>query len=171
MFSEPSPRDELLFERKGKQTRVKFKATLLTNSGEAAVAAMCRGVGLGMLPSFAAAAEHAAGRIEPVLLDWSLGAGRLFAVYPHRRLVSPKVRAFVEALRAEYGDDPRPGIRGGRPRAKPHRPDHDDLGPARLRHPSRNFQRPSSKVAFSSVQGPNLLASWPPSMTRVVPVM
>ena len=42
--------------------------------------------------------------LEPVLLDWSLPAMRVFAVYPHRRFVSPKVRLFVEALRAAYGD-------------------------------------------------------------------
>jgi DNA-binding transcriptional LysR family regulator len=49
-------------------------------------------------------ADFAAGLIEPVLVDWSLQPFRLFAIYPHRRFVSPKVRAFVDALRATYGD-------------------------------------------------------------------
>ena len=29
---------------------------------------------------------------------------RLYAVYPHRRFLASKVRAFVETLRATYGD-------------------------------------------------------------------
>jgi DNA-binding transcriptional LysR family regulator len=106
VFSEPSPRDEVVFERDGRQTRVKLNSLLLSNSGEALVAMACLGVGLTFLPSFLAAAEHRAGRIEPVLLDWSMPTGRLFAIYPHRRLLSAKVRAFFEALRATYGDDP-----------------------------------------------------------------
>ena len=38
-----------------------------------------------------------------------LGADQpyIFAVYPHRRFVSPKVRVFVDALRAAFGDGTR----------------------------------------------------------------
>ena len=32
---------------------------------------------------------------------------RLFAVYPHRRYLSPKVKVFLEAVRAEFGDGTR----------------------------------------------------------------
>jgi DNA-binding transcriptional LysR family regulator len=42
-----------------------------------------------------------------VLLDWSMAPMRVYAVYPHRRFVSPKVRVFIEALRATYGDGTR----------------------------------------------------------------
>jgi DNA-binding transcriptional LysR family regulator len=49
---------------------------------------------------------RAGGHLVEVLPEWSLGAGRLFACYPHRRHLSPKVRAFLEILRATYGDDP-----------------------------------------------------------------
>ena len=44
------------------------------------------------------------GRLEPLLADWSLPELNVFAVYPHRRFVAPKVRVFVEALRAAFGD-------------------------------------------------------------------
>jgi DNA-binding transcriptional LysR family regulator len=106
VFSEPTPRDELNFERDGKKSRIKLKTVMLTNGGEALLATARLGVGMALLPSMMAGADYASGRLEPVLLDWSIFTGRLFAVYPHRRFVSPKVRAFLEALRAEYGDDP-----------------------------------------------------------------
>jgi DNA-binding transcriptional LysR family regulator len=77
----------------------------LTNNGGALCAMMVEGVGLGAAPSYLVRADLDAGRIEPVLLDWKvLPEVRLYAVYPHRRFLAPKVRAFVEALRATYGD-------------------------------------------------------------------
>lgn len=48
-----------------------------------------------------------AGLLEPVLLDWSLPEFGVFAVYPHRRFVSPKVRVLLEALMAHFGDGTR----------------------------------------------------------------
>ena len=48
-----------------------------------------------------------AGLLEPVLLDCSLPEFGVFAVYPHRRFVSPKVRVLLEALRAHFGDGTR----------------------------------------------------------------
>jgi hypothetical protein len=57
---------------------------------------------LGVIPSFLL--PKRAGRLEPVLLDWSLGQRGIFAVYPHRRFVPAKVRVFVEALRSVFGD-------------------------------------------------------------------
>ena len=45
-----------------------------------------------------------AGRLEPVLRDWSLPEFGIFAVYPHRRFVSPNVRVFLEALRTAFGE-------------------------------------------------------------------
>ena len=45
--------------------------------------------------------------------DWSLlPEYGVFAVYPHRRFVSPKVRAFLEALHTSFGDGTE--TRGGR---------------------------------------------------------
>ena len=105
VFVEPRPRTEWVLERNGKQTRIKLNSTVLTNNGGALCAMMVEGVGLGAAPSYLVRADLDAGRIEPVLLDWKvLPEVRLYAVYPHRRFLAPKVRAFVETLRATYGD-------------------------------------------------------------------
>ena len=56
-------------------------------------------------PSYLLVDELLAGRLEPLLLDWPIAVvPHVYALYPHRRFVSPKVRAFVDALREVYGD-------------------------------------------------------------------
>ena len=107
VFTEPKPRDELVFSRNSKQVRVKLTATLTSNHGAALQVALHKGVGLAMIPSFVAWRDYAAGSIEPVLTDWKLPELQVFAVYPHRRFLSPKVKVFVEALGAAFGDGSR----------------------------------------------------------------
>lgn len=104
VFAEPKPMDEPVFARNGREVRVKLTPVMLTNSGEAGCIVVQQGVVLGAMPSFLAHRDLVAGRIEPVLLDWTLPEYRLFAVYPHRRFVSPKVRVFIDALAARFGD-------------------------------------------------------------------
>jgi len=105
LFNEPPVRDEWTFERRGKRTKVRLRPAIVANSGEMNVAAVRSGVAMGVLPSFLLPVEHA--DLVPVLLDWSLGHRRIFAVYPHRRFVPSKVRAFVDFFRASLGDGSR----------------------------------------------------------------
>lgn len=127
VFTEPRPMQELTFVRGRREVRVKVTAVMMSNNGEALMAAARQAVGLALAPSFLARKDVEAGRIEPVLLDWSLPEYVVFAVYPHRRFVSPKVRVFLEALTASFGDGtrdpwwpetlsrtavPKPGMRG-----------------------------------------------------------
>ena len=104
VFVAGRPLDEWVFERESRQQRIKLNPIMISDNGEALRLAAQRGLGLTIAPSFMTGADAAAGLLEPVLLDWSLPAFRVSAVYPHRRFVSPKVRLFVEALRAAYGD-------------------------------------------------------------------
>jgi DNA-binding transcriptional LysR family regulator len=106
VFSEPTPRDEVPFTRNGKVVHVKLQTAMLSNSGEALLSAACLSGGLLLAPSMMTTDAYLAGKIEPVLLDWQVFSGKLFACYPHRRHLSLKVRAFLELLRNTYGDDP-----------------------------------------------------------------
>jgi DNA-binding transcriptional LysR family regulator len=99
--------DEWVFEREGRQQRVKLSPIMISDNGEVLRLAARRGLGLAIAPSLVAGADFAAGLIEPVLADWAIQPFRVFAIYPHRRFVSPKVTAFVDALRAAYGDGAR----------------------------------------------------------------
>ena len=103
LFNEPPLLDELTFERDGKRTKVRLRPNIVANSGDMLVAAVCSGVTMAMLPSFLLRSEHMA-HIEPVLREWSLGQRGVYAVYPHRRFVPSKVRAFVDFLRKALGD-------------------------------------------------------------------
>ena len=107
VFAEPRPLHELVFVRGGRECRVRLNAVMTTNSGEALIGATRCAVGLTVAPSFLARDDLEAGRIEPVLLDWSLPDYHVFAVYPHRRFLSPKVKVFVAALQAKFGDGAR----------------------------------------------------------------
>jgi DNA-binding transcriptional LysR family regulator len=104
VFDEPKPRDHLVFTRGRRKVKVAVRGVMTSNSGELVQGAVRAGVGLGMLPSFMAHRDIANRALEPVLVDWDLPEFRIFAVYPHRRFLSPKVRVFVEALRGQYGD-------------------------------------------------------------------
>jgi DNA-binding transcriptional LysR family regulator len=102
LYNEPPVLDEWTFERRGKRTTVRLRPAIVANSGEMVSAAVCSGVAMGVLPSFLLSPEHAA-LIEPVLLEWSLGQRGVYAVYPHRRFVPAKVRAFVDFFRVALG--------------------------------------------------------------------
>jgi DNA-binding transcriptional LysR family regulator len=106
VFVEPRPMDSLVLVRGGKQTRVELAAVLTSNIGDVLAAMASEGLGIVAAPSFVVAAARSAGRIERVLEDWAvLPELTLWAIYPHRRFLSQKVRLFVEALRTEFGGD------------------------------------------------------------------
>jgi DNA-binding transcriptional LysR family regulator len=107
VFVEPKPLDEFVFVRNGRKVQVKLNSVMTTNNGDGIRGAVRRAVGLGAMPSFLASPDIKAGLIEPVLINWSLPEYTIFAVYPHRRFLSPKVRVFIEALRAAFGDGTR----------------------------------------------------------------
>jgi len=105
VFLEPVSRDEWSFERNGKSVRVKLEGFMTSNSGAALSTAAAAGVGLVVAPSFVTRPDLIAGRLELVLRDWKvLPELKVYAIYPHRRFLAPKVKVFVEALRATYGD-------------------------------------------------------------------
>ena len=107
VFTEPRPRDEWTLERDGKKVTVKLNPIMLTNNARAMQEAGRAGVALLLMPSLGAVEDVAAG-MEPLLADWTvLPRLRLFALYPHRRFLSAKVRLFVETLREDLGDPER----------------------------------------------------------------
>ncbi len=106
LFNEPPLLDEPVFERRGKRTKVRLKPGIVANSGVSLIAAVSAGVVLGVIPSFLLPRVPTK-LLEPVLLEWSLGHRGVFAVYPHRRFVPAKVRAFVDFLRTALGDSSR----------------------------------------------------------------
>lgn len=71
---------------------------LVCSSSTTLRAAVLAGMGLAALPSWAVARELEEGALVRVLADWPLPASGIYAVYPSNRLITPKVRSFVDHL-------------------------------------------------------------------------
>ncbi|WP_339532447.1 LysR substrate-binding domain-containing protein [Pseudomonas mucidolens] len=72
-------------------------------------ASVLAGLGFTMLPMLYCEQELQSGRLVQLLPDWSLPGGWLQAVYPHRRGVSPAIRAWIDFMAQAFescGDRP-----------------------------------------------------------------
>jgi len=97
----PGRRDEALSVRwaftRGKQREtVAVAPILVARDGIGLVDAAVGGVGIARVYDVAAARHLASGELERVLPDWSCGREPIHAVFPSRRNVPAKVRAFLE---------------------------------------------------------------------------
>jgi DNA-binding transcriptional LysR family regulator len=68
--------------------------------------AALQGAGIVQLPTFTIGRDLRAGRLVPVLQDWSGRTLHLRAVYPDNRLIAARVRAFVTFLAAKAKGEP-----------------------------------------------------------------
>ena len=85
---------------------IEVSGSMRANNSDVLRGAALAGVGLMMAPTFIVGDEVRAGRLRPVLTEFELADLGIYAVYPHKRHLSPKVRAFVDFLAERYGDDP-----------------------------------------------------------------
>jgi DNA-binding transcriptional LysR family regulator len=93
------------FTRGSRQETVKVRGTLSTNDGETGVLWALEGFGILMRSEWDIHAHLAAGRLVPVLKDWALPSGDVFAVYPERANLSAKVSAFIDFLADWFRQD------------------------------------------------------------------
>lgn len=82
----------------GKQEVVSVASRLRVDTGDALRAAAIAGAGVTVLPAFMIHREVLAGDLVPLLLPFEKVPGRLFALFPSRKLIPAKVRAFVDHL-------------------------------------------------------------------------
>lgn len=82
----------------GEERVVRVGGPLHSNNGRMLIALAAAGAGIACEPDFIVAPEIDAGRLVPILTDWTLPSGPISAVYPSRRHLSAKVRAFVDFL-------------------------------------------------------------------------
>lgn len=90
----------------GRRWPVEVHGRLRVNNGDVLREAALAGVGLVMQPTFICGRDLQAGRLVAVLDDYIQQNMAVHAVYPHGRHLSPKVRAFVDFLVAEFGPQP-----------------------------------------------------------------
>ena len=76
------------------------------NQADALYDACLAGIGLARVAGYLVDDDIKAGRLVPVLTEQLKEASTLYVVYPHRRHLSPKVRAFVDFLVMKFSPVP-----------------------------------------------------------------
>ena len=87
----------------GEET-VRVNGRMHANNGDVLRMAAVDGHGVAVTPDFIIWQDVREGRLEVALEDYELPPFGIYAVYPHSRHLSPKVRAFVDFLVGKYGE-------------------------------------------------------------------
>jgi DNA-binding transcriptional LysR family regulator len=90
------------FQRGAEQRSVRINAAFTANNGLVLHQAALQGLGIVYSTTFLAWQALLDGSLVRVLGDWSLPLNHLSALYPASRQPSPKVRALIDFLVAEY---------------------------------------------------------------------
>ena len=81
-----------------KPISVAVSGSLMMNNSLAVREALLEGVGITRTPTFVVGKDIQEGRLIPVLREYQILEVTIFLVYPQRRHLSPKVRAFVDFM-------------------------------------------------------------------------
>jgi DNA-binding transcriptional LysR family regulator len=98
----PRPNEWTLTSHAGERTTVTVSGSFQSNTGIALRTAALAGLGIASLASFIVHGDLARGELVAVLPDYHMRPREIFAVYPHNRHLSPKVRAFVNYASEVY---------------------------------------------------------------------
>jgi DNA-binding transcriptional LysR family regulator len=90
------------FARGDERRTVRVNVAFSANNGQVLHQAARRGLGIVYNTTFLAWRDLLDGVLVPVLADWALPLNMFSALYPAARQVSPKVRALIDFLVAEY---------------------------------------------------------------------
>ena len=101
-----TPREWRLVDADGETHTVPVNGTLHSNNGLVNRAAAVAGAGIVLLPTFYIGEEVRSGALKPVLCNFKPQELAVYAVYPERRNLTPKVRAFVDFLATTFGPTP-----------------------------------------------------------------
>ena len=90
----------------GRRHPVRVSSSVRANNGRMLTALAVAGLGIVLEPDFIVAPEIRAGRLRPLLPQFAPPRTPIAAVYPSRRHLSPKVRAFVNFLADRFSSGP-----------------------------------------------------------------
>ncbi len=90
----------------GRPFSVEIKGPLRANNGDILRTAAIRDLGIASLPSFIIGNDLRVGALVSILEPFVVQDAGVYAVYPHSRHLSPKVRAFVDFLVERFGPVP-----------------------------------------------------------------
>jgi len=101
-----SAQGEWHFRGPGGDISVPLSGDLRINDDEALSQAVLGGLGVALLPTFLIGKELQAGRLQAVLSDYVPLDRHIYAVHLQSIHLPPKVRAFIDFLRARFGPEP-----------------------------------------------------------------
>ncbi|WP_415402024.1 LysR family transcriptional regulator [Tateyamaria sp. SN3-11] len=92
-----------LQDEDGAWVRAPGHVRLRMDSAEALRATALDGLGIALLPRMLVDADLAEGRLEQVLPHATVSTVPIVALYPHKRLLEPRVRRFIDMLSEDLG--------------------------------------------------------------------
>lgn len=95
-----------MHDRDGREIAVRVGGRIESNYGEVILDAVVAGLGIAMHSAWHACEDLRAGRLQVVLPDYPIATTGIYAVMPQRRLVPPRVRAFVDFFAEKFGENP-----------------------------------------------------------------
>lgn len=93
-------------DRDGREIAVRVGGRIESNYGEVILDAVVAGLGIAMHSAWHACEDLRAGRLQVVLPEYPIATTGIYAVMPQRRLVPPRVRAFVDFFAEKFGENP-----------------------------------------------------------------
>ena len=94
------------FKRGDEERTVPVSGTLRGNNGVALVGAAVEGLGVVFEPSFLVYEALREGKLVQLLPEWESEKLWVYAVYPNRKFLAPKVRSFIDFLVERFGPEP-----------------------------------------------------------------
>ncbi|MCG5479616.1 MAG: LysR family transcriptional regulator [Ensifer alkalisoli] len=95
------------FDEGGRRRTIRIRSSVEANSTEALRRLALAGIGIVRLSEILVGPDIQNGRLQAVLTDCNrTEAEPISVVYPHRRFLSPRVRAFVDFLAREFAHPP-----------------------------------------------------------------
>lgn len=101
-----APREWRLTDTSGEMHVVPVNGAMQSNNGLVNRAAAVAGIGIVLLPTFYVCDQLRSGELKPLLCEYRLPDLAIYALYPERRNLTPKVRAFVDYLAETFGPEP-----------------------------------------------------------------
>ncbi|MDR2331213.1 MAG: LysR family transcriptional regulator [Comamonas sp.] len=93
---------EWQFSVAGKMRSIRMRPAIMTNDHESYVACAVNGLGIAQIATIGIREELATGRLVPVLTGVDAGHLPMSILYPARKHLPPKVRAFVEWITSQF---------------------------------------------------------------------
>jgi len=105
-YSYVSSPNEWHFKREREERRIQVSGNLRGNSGDILRNAAVEGLGITLQPDFMIYEALREGTLVRILPDWETDDLAVFAVYPNRKFLPPKVRSFIDFLVERFSPEP-----------------------------------------------------------------